>query len=100
MQSVGEGTFLTTARMNTYMHDYSNMNTLSIDKQHDKCAEAVLTFQCTGGVTVCEHMEICESCRVLCCVVFVQCTNTNAPLPLAILFFVQHGYHQLHKICS
>ena len=45
MQYVSEGTSnLTTARMNTYMHDYSSMHTLTSDKQHDKCAEAVLTF--------------------------------------------------------
>ena len=47
---------------------------------NDKCAEAVFTFQCTGVVTVCEHMEICESCRVLCCEVFVQYTHTYSPL--------------------
>ena len=42
MQSVGEETFnLTTARLNTYMHYYSNMHTLPSDKYHDKCAEAV-----------------------------------------------------------
>ena len=59
MQYAGEGPFnLTTTRMNTYMHDYSNIHTLTSDKQHDKCAEAVLIFQCTSGVTVCAHMEI------------------------------------------
>ena len=48
--------------MYTYMHDYRNMHTLPSDKWYDKCAEAVLTFQCTDGVTVCEHMEICGLC--------------------------------------
>ena len=66
------------------------MHTLPSDKHHDKCAEAVLTFQCTDGVTVCEHMEICESCRVLCCEVLVQYTHSNSPLPLATLFFAQY----------
>ena len=33
MRYVGEGTSnLITARMNTYMHDYSNMHTLTSDK--------------------------------------------------------------------
>ena len=87
--------------MNTYMHDYRNIHTLPSDKYHDKCAEAVLTFQYTCGVTVCEHKEICGSYGVLCCEVFVQCTHTNLPPPpMAILFFVQYDYHQLQKISS
>ena len=37
MQSVGERmSNLTTSRLNTYMHDSSNMHTLPSDKKHAK----------------------------------------------------------------
>ena len=79
------------------------IHTLPSDKWHNLfmcCSKQFWHFNALVGVTLCEHMEICVWSWVLCCEVFFRCTHTDAPLPLAIPFFVQHGYHQLKKICS